>query len=278
MIVVATVQSSIVADVRENARNIRDAMRNAADGGARLIHFPECALSGYVDYQVPDWSAVDWTGLKTELDSIATLAKQLNVWVVVGANQRLAGRQAQRFWPQNCLLVISDQGIIAGRYAKRLCSNTELTYWYTPGADPLVFDVDGIRFGCALCIEVVFPHLFTEYERLGVNCMLLSSYSYDPIHGVMARAHAATNGFWLSLSTPIACSRGLPTTLFGPDGYPVAECAPGEAAMIVQTIDPAAERYRVPVQMARPWRARARSGELHAPRAARPGSGRRRVM
>ncbi len=273
MITLAIAQCSIVADVHANARHIRATMTQAAQNGARLVHFPECALSGYVDYQVASWADVDWVALERELDEIAELAGRLGIWVVLGCNQRLARQRGRQDpWPQNCLFVISDQGVIAGRYAKRLCSNTELTYWYTPGTDPLVFDIDGVRFGCALCIEVVFPHLFTEYERLGVTCMLLSTYSYDPIHGVMARAHAATNGFWLSMSTPVACSRGLPTTLFGPDGHVIVECAPGQPNMILQSIDPDCDRYRVAVQLARPWRARARSGELHAPRAqpARP--------
>jgi predicted amidohydrolase len=245
-------------------------MLQAARQGARMVHFPECALSGYVQDHVTSWENVDWPALQAELHESAELAQRLGIWVVVGSNHRLPNRRSQKqLWPQNCLFVISDRGVIAGRYAKRLCSNTELTYWYTPGVDPLVFDVDGVRFGCALCIEVVFPHLFTEYERLGVTCLLLSSFSQDPIHGVMARAHAATNGYWLSMSTPVSCSHGLPTTLFGPDGSILGDCPPGVPTMTVRTIDPNEERFRVPVRLARPWRARARSGELHAARAVR---------
>ena len=41
--------------------------------------------------------------------------------------------------------------------------------------------------------------------------------------------------------------------------------------MIVQTIDPEEERYRVALRMARPWRARAQSGEIYSGRAARTG-------
>ena len=243
-------------------------MLRAAQGGARLVHFPECALSGYVDSEVSDWDQVDWAALAEELEQTATLARRLGIWVVLGSNHRLPPRRnGAQLWPHNSLYVISDTGVIAGQYAKRLCSNTELTYWYTPGKDPLVFDVDGIRFGCALCIEVVFPHLFTEYERLGARCVLLSSYSHDPIHGVMARAHAATNGFWVSHATPVACSRTLPTTIIGPDGGLIGECAAHKSGMLLHKIDPDAERYRVAIRVARPWRARARSGELHAGRA-----------
>ena len=239
-------------------------MRAAAATGARLVHFAEAALSGYVGAEIGSWSEVDWPGLKDELAETAELAARLGIWVVLGANHRL---RAPR-WPQNSLYVISDTGVLAGRYSKRMCSNTEVTYWYTPGVQPLVFDVDGIRFGCALCIEVVFPRIFAEYERLGVSCMLVSCYSKDPIHGVMARAHAATNCTWLSISTPVACSETLPSVVYGPDGHPVAECAPGRAGMALHTIDPASARYHVPLRLARPWRARALSGEIYNGRSA----------
>ncbi|MFE4336056.1 nitrilase-related carbon-nitrogen hydrolase, partial [Streptomyces sp. NPDC056831] len=67
--------------------------------------------------------------------------------------------------PHNSLYVVSDEGALAARYDKRYLSNTELSYLYTPGTAPLVFEVDGIRFGTALCIEANFPELFEQYER-----------------------------------------------------------------------------------------------------------------
>jgi predicted amidohydrolase len=36
---------------------------------------------------------------------------------------------------------------------------------YTPGSGPVTFEVDGLRFGCALGIEVHFPKVLAEYER-----------------------------------------------------------------------------------------------------------------
>ena len=157
---------------------MRAALQQAAQAGARLVHFPEGALSGYVKSEIEDWAEVDWAALREELEQTAVLAKRLGVWVVLGANHRL---RAPR-WPQNSLYVISDTGVLAGRYSKRYCSNTEVTYWYTPGADPLAFDVDGVRFGCALCIEVVFPTLFAEYgaARCHVHAALVLFAGPDP--------------------------------------------------------------------------------------------------
>ena len=260
MMRVAVAQSRIVADVRQNGRHVRSLMEQAAAAGARLVQFPEGALSGYVKAQIKAWDAVDWAAVEDELAATAELAHRLGIWTVLGCNQRLA----PPLRPHNSLLVISDQGRVAARYSKRFCSHTEVTSWYTPGVDPVTFEVDGIRFGCALCIEVCFPELFAEYERLGADCVLLSSYSEDPVHGLMARAHAATNGFWIGLSTPAQSSHGLPSTLVGPDGSLVAECAAGHPDLTIGTLDRGAPQFTVALRLARPWRARARSGEIYA--------------
>jgi predicted amidohydrolase len=48
-------------------------------------------------------------------------------------------------------------GELVTRYDERLLSNTKLSFMYTPGSGPVTFEVDGLRFGHALGIEVHFP-------------------------------------------------------------------------------------------------------------------------
>jgi predicted amidohydrolase len=153
------------------------------------------------------------------------------------------------------LYVISDKGTVVGRYDKRLISHAEETSWYTPGSEPLIFEVDGFRFGCALCIEIHFPELFIEYGRMGVDAVLFSAYAEDPIFQVIAQAHAAMNNVWLSFSTPAACRSKLPSRLIGPDGYPFGESTP-ETDLVYGTLDRAA--YEIALTKARPWRAAVR--------------------
>ena len=57
------------------------------------------------------------------------------------------------------MYVISDQGELITRYDERLLSNTKLSFMYTPGSDPVTFEVDGLRFGCAMGIEAHFPEV-----------------------------------------------------------------------------------------------------------------------
>ena len=130
--------------------------------------------------------------------------------------------------------------------------------------EPCTFDVDGIRFGCAICIEVKFPELFIEAAGLGVQVMLLSSYSRKPMDGVMAQAHAAANTMWLSYSIPVDASVDYTGRMFGPDGSELARCRAGRNQTIVTPIDPGDPAWEIPLRRARPWRADARTGHIYA--------------
>lgn len=258
----AIAQIDISSDVRRNGGALRRCMTTAAHQGARLVHFPEGALSGYVKSQIKNWGDVDWCSLREELERTAEAAAKLGIWTVFGANHRLTPPNR----PHNSLYIISDKGKLAGRYDKRFCSNTEINDWYAPGSEPAIFSIDGFRFGCVLCIEIHFPELFMEYERLGVDCVLFSAYAKDPIFGVTAQAHAAINNVWLSLSTPTECSRGLASGLVAPDGRFVARCRAGRSGMIIRELDRAAPELDIALNKARPWRRAARAGDIYAAR------------
>lgn len=257
---IAMAQSLITPDVHANGSHIRDLMSRAATDGARLVQFTEGALSGYSKAQIRDWSAVDWQALREELEETAAHARRLGLWVVLGCNHRLTPPNR----PHNSLYVISDEGRLIGRYDKRLCSHSEVTDWYTPGSSPFVFEVDRFRFGTLLCIEVQFPELFAEYERLGVDCLLFSAYSKDPMFGILAQAHAATNCYWLGLATPAQCSRDLPSAMIGPDGHVIDQApATGTPAFVSTILNRTKPHYAIALTKARPWRALARRGDIY---------------
>ena len=81
-----------------------------------------------------------------------------------------------------------------------------------------MFEVDGWRFGCALCIEVHFPELFQQYAELDVDCVLFSAYADDPMFGIQAQGYAASHSYWVSVSIPTQMSDGLSEPPDRPDG------------------------------------------------------------
>ena len=59
----ATCQFPVSADVKANGQWVRTQMRQASAKGADLIHFPECALSGYAEVDLPSIDKLDGSAL-----------------------------------------------------------------------------------------------------------------------------------------------------------------------------------------------------------------------
>ena len=210
-VIIALAQIPVSADVPRNLRHIKAMMRKAKAAGAEVVQFTEGALSGYgrkVLTPFEQWRAEEWAALRAASDEVARLAGELELWVLVGSVHPLEDERR----PHNCLYLIGPGGKVRTRYDKRFCSHNELAGWYTPGAEPILFEIKGVRFGCAICIEVRFPEVFDEYRRLGAHCVLVSSFTagrddqedakQDDIFAVTAQAHAANNNYWVSLVTP----------------------------------------------------------------------------
>jgi predicted amidohydrolase len=256
---IAAAQSLISTDVHGNGREIRGLMQQAKAEDAALVHFPEGAISGYTKSQIKGWDRFDWNSLKGELELTAHLARELGLWVVLGSGHRLTAPNR----PHNSLYIINGRGELATRYDKQFCSNTEITKFYTPGRADCVFEVEGWRFGCALCIEIHFPELFLRYADLGVDCLLFSSYSEDPVYGIIAQGYAAIHNYWVSVSVPTQTSHALSSRLISPSGEVQSTASPSISGLAVDWLDPDCPKWKIALHHARPWRARAREGTIY---------------
>lgn len=269
---IAVAQSTVPTDPRDRAglraagEDLRRLMREASAAGARLVHFPEgatCSPDKHIlssdgpDVVGPaDWDRCDWDGLRQSLDATAALARELSLWTVVGAVHRLTPPHR----PHNSLYVISDRGEVATRYDERMLSNTKLSYLYTPGSTPVTFEVDGVRFGCLAGMEVHFPELFLEYERLDVDAVLVSTIGSPTPDGLgafatEAQANAGTYAYWVGFAATAPDSVHAPSGVVSPQGQWQARCPRnGNAALAVADLDDSVEN------LARPWRRTARDG------------------
>jgi predicted amidohydrolase len=260
---IATAQTLISPDIAANGAEIRSAIAMAAVAGGAVVHFCEGALSGYAKAQIKTpggWADFDWAAQQTELRAIAELCGRCHIFAVVGGAHRLSEANP----PHNSLYVFSDTGALVTRYDKRYLSNSELGGWYTPGSEPITFEVDGMRFGCAICIEAQFPEIFGTYERLGVDAVLFSSYGIPSFFQIALRAHAGLNCFWIGAATPAQKAPMGPAGIIGPDGEWTARCSElPESEVTVATLDRHDPRYDIPLKKARPWRAKARHGEIY---------------
>jgi predicted amidohydrolase len=168
-----------------------------------------------------DWTKADWPVLQDELDQITKLAGQLGIWTVIPSVHQLPeGR------PHNSMYVVSDKGQLVTRYDERALSTTKVTWMYSPGTEAVTFEVDGFRFGLALGLDVLFPELFTEYDRLGADAVLVSYANTTGPNGhiaVQVRGTAANNTCWISLAVTATPDTGLVSGVTNPRGEWVAQ-------------------------------------------------------
>lgn len=260
---IAAAQTLVSSDIAANGSSIRSMIRAAASSGARVINFCEGALSGYSKFQImhpDDWRRFDWQKQETELRTIADLCGELHISAVVGGVHRLT----ESCPPHNSLYIFSEEGRLLTRYDKRFLSNSELGGWYSPGTAPVTFEVDGYRFGCAICIESQFQEVFQEYEALGVDAVLFSSYGIAEYFQIALRAHAGLNCIWIGAATPVQKAAKGPAGIIGPDGQWVTQCpATPQPNLVTAVLDRDDPLYDIPLQKARPWRRKARQGEIY---------------
>jgi len=249
---IAVVQSRIERDISANGAHIRALLETAAAKGASLALFPEGALSGYCKAQITDWTQVDWPLLSAELAAVKKSARALGIVAVVGAAHPIADRR-----PHNSVYALPS----ALRYDKRYLSNTEINDWFTPGIEPKVLCVGDYAFGLTICIEVHFPELYMAYEALGVDCILHATYGVGPVGDVLLRSHAAVNCVWMAVATP-ANADSPASGIISPDGEWLARCQQG-VDIAVATLDRDDPDFDIALNRARPWRRRARQGQIY---------------
>jgi predicted amidohydrolase len=258
----ATCQFPVSADVRANGKWVRTQMRQASDQGAVLIHFSECALSGYAGVDLPSIDKLDWSALHEETEAVLSLARTLKVWVVLGSTHRLSGVHK----PHDCLYVISPEGKIIDRYDKRFCTGGDLKH-YSPGDHFVTFDVHGVQCGLLICYDLRFPELYRAYCKLGVRLMLHSFYNarqkegsiHPKIMPVTAQAYAGVNNMFVSINNSSA-PRSWPSRFITPDGLIVSDLPTDKPGVMVNLVDIHKPYYDASV----PFRSDAIRGKLNS--------------
>lgn len=242
---VATCQFPVSGDVAENAAWIRRQMGEAHRRGASVVHFSEVALSGYAGVDLDGMADFDWARQRAELESILALAKELDVWVIVGGAHALTGNHK----PHNSLYVIDPEGRVVERYDKRFCTTRDLRH-YSPGDHFAVFDINGVRCGLLICYDIRFPELYRQYCKRGVRVMFHSFHNARQKEGSIhpkimpptAQARAATNNMFVSLNNSCA-PHSWQSRFITPDGLIKEELPLDRPGVMVNRVDLSKKYY-----------------------------------
>jgi predicted amidohydrolase len=237
---IATCQFPVCENVEANARHIQTFMRQAADKDADIVHFSECALSGYTGVDFDSFEGYDWTLLRTKTLEIMQLARQLKLWVVLGSTHPLTAPHK----PHNSLYLISPEGKIVNRYDKRFCTSMDLEH-FTPGDHFVYFDINGVKCSLLICFDLRFPELYRLLYKDGVRCVFQSFYNArqqgPSVHSEIMRqtmqANAANNGFWASMSNSCGWFCPYPSCFIQPDGRIVGQLPEHKESLMIHSVN-----------------------------------------
>jgi predicted amidohydrolase len=240
MLKIASCQFGVGGDIEKNCAQICEYMRAAEEEGADIVHFSECALSGYAGTDFESFEGYDWDLLRGETEKVMALAGEISVWVALGSSHRLTEPNK----PYNCLYLIGPDGKIVDRYDKRFCTPVDVDN-YTAGDRFVNFELKGVKCSLLICFDLRFPEVYRELYKQRVQFVFQSFYNArqngPSVHSDIMRqtmqCRAATNYMWVSMTNSSAWYSPYPSCFIRPDGKIIRELALNTEGMMINTVD-----------------------------------------
>lgn len=221
---VAAVQMRSIRDLDANLRKIERHLKRCAHDGARVVVFPECALTGYFeDAYMQGFSAETLANAEAK---IADACRKFGVYVVVGVPYR---KNDKLF---NSALVITPEGKLLARYNKIQLAET----WPEPGQDLFVIPIDGVPTSIIICHDERYPELVRLPVLAGARVVFylshesgLSAESKILPYRAQIQARAVENTVYIvhanAPANPDATGSHGHSRLIAPDGNVIEEAS-----------------------------------------------------
>ena len=142
---VAVVSSnSKFCDVEANVRHFETLIKKASEQGARLVCFPELALTSYTTAPESLVAAEKIPGPLT--DELTRIAKRNSVFISAG----VAEKAGSRYYVAQ--LVVGPKGYL-GKFRKYHPTDGEEGAGFSPGKTFPTFEIDGFKMGINICFD-----------------------------------------------------------------------------------------------------------------------------
>jgi predicted amidohydrolase len=254
---VAVAQMASSFDVAANATRILEHLEAAAARNARIVVFPEMALTGY-SKEAGFGATLDWVAVDRAMQELRTACARLGLYAVVGAPTRDGDRLF-------CAAVtIGPDGAILDAFEKIHRAGEA---WASAGRRLGTFEIDGIRAGSFICHDERYGPLVQLRALAGTRLFFCISCESGPHelrkigpYRAQIQARAVENGvFILHANTP-ASIHGVPgmaaashgeSRIVDPSGTILAE-APvyGDALLIADIVPDVARSAGLPAALA----------------------------
>ena len=165
---VAGVQMNpIILEKEKNLTKCLEFIETAAKKKAKIIVFPECALTGYCFSSLEEGMSVAEPMFGPSSRVLAALCSERKVYTIIGFLER---ERAQCY---NTIALIGPEGVI-GNYRKLHLPFLGIDRFVNPGNQPLkVYDTGVGRIGMNICFDVRIPESARVLTLLGADSIML---------------------------------------------------------------------------------------------------------
>jgi predicted amidohydrolase len=235
----------VASSLEDGLDKIDRLLSEASAQGAEIVCFPEAYLPGLrgQDFEVFPF---DQAQQERALQAVAQFARTHAVTTILGTERLTeAGRQIAAF-------VIDAQGQLQGYQTKNQLDPTE-DQFYVPGNTRRLFEINGIKFGVAICHEgwrypetvrwaavrgarIVFHPQHTGTEREGVRLTQWGSADAPYYEKAMLMRSIENTIYFASVNYALRFQEAA-TSLIDPSGRCQAYLPYGQEGVLVQPIN-----------------------------------------
>src|SRR3954447_3879463 len=241
---IALASPRVASSIEEGLDKIKHSMSEAAAQGAEIVCFPEAYLPGLrgLDFEVPPFDPAQQA---RALAVVAGWARTYRVATILGMEWLTgAGRQI-------AAVVFDTSGEVLGCQTKNQLDPTEEAL-YVPGHTRRLFEVNGVRFGVAICHEAFrYPETVRWAAVRGAKIVFHPHQTGSDKEGVTLTQWGATDApyyekammmrgienaiYFASVNYALRFQESA-TSLIAPSGECVAHLPYGEEGVLVQEI------------------------------------------
>src|SRR5262245_50308967 len=235
----------VATSLADGLDRIKPLLSEASAQGARIVCFPEAYLPGLrgVDFDVLPFGPADEERVT---HAVAELARTYAVAVILGTERHTdRGRE-------NIAVVFDARGRIQGIQTKNQVAPTEDPF-YVPGHTRRLFEIDGVKFGVAICHEgwrypetvrwaavrgakIVFHPYQTGSDREGVRLTEWGAAGSPYYEKAMIMRSIENTIYFASVNYALRFQESA-TSLIDPSGRCQAYLPYGQSGVLVQKIN-----------------------------------------
>ncbi|MFO1352316.1 MAG: carbon-nitrogen hydrolase family protein [Gammaproteobacteria bacterium] len=243
--IIALASPRVASTVDEGLDKIKRFLAEASAQGAAMVCFPEAYLPGL---RGQDFAVLPFDQAQQErvLQTAAQWAKAYAVAAILGIEKLTeAGRQIAAF-------VIDAQGQIQGYQTKNQLDPSEDSF-YVPGNTRRIFEVNGVKFGVAICHEgwrypetvrwaavrgakIVFHPHHTGSDQQGVRLTQWGA-AESPYYEKAMMMRSRENAIYFASVNYALRFQESATSLIAPSGQCQAYLPYGQEGLLVQAIN-----------------------------------------